>query len=250
MVKMNNTIVYRHRRLDTNQIFYVGIGNDKRPYDINNRSKFWKRIINKTDYRIEILAKNLSWEDACELECLLIKEYGRTNLKTGILCNLTDGGDGCVNLKHTLKSKKQMSKSHTGKKLTKESILKRSEKQYKQIIDLNSLIIYKNIDELLNIFSDLNKRKVQNQLSGITVNYSNFRYLNDYQNNILIKKENKRRRKILDTSTNIIYNSMLEVSDKFKIPLSTLNKYLKNIIKNKTTFIFLDHGKEETRNNN
>ena len=250
MVKMNNTIVYRHRRLDTNQIFYVGIGNDKRPYDINNRSKFWKRIINKTDYRIEILAKNLSWEDACELECLLIKEYGRTNLKTGILCNLTDGGDGCVNLKHTLKSKKQMSKSHTGKKLTKESILKRSEKQYKQIIDLNSLIIYKNIDELLNIFSDLNKRKVQNQLSGITVNYSNFRYLNDYQNNILIKKENKRRRKILDTSTNIIYNSMLEVSDKFKIPLSTLNKYLKNIIKNKTTFIFLDHEKEESSDNN
>ena len=247
---MNNTIVYRHRRLDTNQIFYVGIGNDKRPYDINNRSKFWKRIINKTDYRIEILAKNLSWEDACELECLLIKEYGRTNLKTGILCNLTDGGDGCVNLKHTLKSKKQMSKSHTGKKLTKESILKRSEKQYKQIIDLNSLIIYKNIDELLNIFSDLNKRKVQNQLSGITVNYSNFRYLNDYQNNILIKKENKRRRKILDTSTNIIYNSMLEVSDKFKIPLSTLNKYLKNIIKNKTTFIFLDHEKEESSDNN
>lgn len=36
---MNNTIVYRHRRLDTNKIFYVGIGKDKRPYDINNRRK-------------------------------------------------------------------------------------------------------------------------------------------------------------------------------------------------------------------
>ena len=42
-------IVYRHRRLDNNQIFYIGIGNkEKRAYIKTKRSKFWNKINNKT----------------------------------------------------------------------------------------------------------------------------------------------------------------------------------------------------------
>lgn len=94
MKKKNNICVYRHRRLDTNKIFYIGIGLKNRPYDINNRNQHWNNIVNKTKYEVDILYENLTWEDACELECLLIKEYGRKDLRQGFLCNQTDGGEG------------------------------------------------------------------------------------------------------------------------------------------------------------
>jgi hypothetical protein len=29
----NNIVVYRHVRLDTNEVFYIGIGNETRPYE-------------------------------------------------------------------------------------------------------------------------------------------------------------------------------------------------------------------------
>lgn len=64
-----SALVYRHRRLDTNEIFYVGISVKKdRPYHKSGRNKFWKNIVNKTPYEVEIIATNLSWDDACELE--------------------------------------------------------------------------------------------------------------------------------------------------------------------------------------
>ena len=45
--------VYKHIRLDNNEIFYVGIGNDnnyKRAYQKISRNIFWKRVVNKTKY--------------------------------------------------------------------------------------------------------------------------------------------------------------------------------------------------------
>lgn len=92
------TCLYRHIRLDNNEVFYVGIGSEKRPYKKHSRSSFWQNIVGKSDYDIEVLAKNLSWEDACELEVFMISEYGRRDLGLGNLVNLTDGGDGMCNL--------------------------------------------------------------------------------------------------------------------------------------------------------
>ena len=52
--------VYRHIRLDTNQPFYIGIGIDnKSKYHRANthhgRNNYWKNIVKKTDYAVEIL---------------------------------------------------------------------------------------------------------------------------------------------------------------------------------------------------
>ena len=52
----------------------------------------WNRIDNKIDYVVEILSKNLTWEDACELESLLIVEYGRIDNKTGKLLKTMEFG--------------------------------------------------------------------------------------------------------------------------------------------------------------
>lgn len=106
-------VVYRHRRLDDNSIFYVGIGiNESRSFSKRNRNKHWKNITNKTKYSIELILEDLSWEDACELEILLIELYGRNDLGLGKLVNMTNGGDGNNNIIVTEEARLKMSKNN------------------------------------------------------------------------------------------------------------------------------------------
>ena len=96
--------VYKHIRKDTNEVFYIGIGSDikyKRANDTNNRNKYWKNITNKTDYIVEIIEDNLTWEQVCDIEVKLIKHYGRKDLNEGSLVNMTNGGDGTLAVSYT-----------------------------------------------------------------------------------------------------------------------------------------------------
>jgi hypothetical protein len=95
------TQLYQHIRLDTGEIFYIGIGQGKRPWSKQNRNTYWHNIVNKAGYRVEILEKRLSWYQACELEKMLIALHGRHDLGYGPLANMTDGGDGVLGLKHS-----------------------------------------------------------------------------------------------------------------------------------------------------
>jgi hypothetical protein len=139
--------IYKHIRIDKNEVFYIGIGNDKkyqRAYDKRKRTKLWKNIINKTNYIIEIVEDGLTWEDACEGETKWIKHYGRKDLNEGSLVNMTDGGDGTLGLIHTDETKQKLSKSNSGsgngnwkKQYTKEERLKLSLSQKKRFSDPN-----------------------------------------------------------------------------------------------------------------
>ena len=86
--------LYQHIRDDTGEVFYVGIGNSRRPKEKSKRSKYWNNIINKTSYTIEVVRRFETWDEACEWERLFISIYGRRDNNTGTLVNLTDGGDG------------------------------------------------------------------------------------------------------------------------------------------------------------
>jgi len=89
--------VYTYTRLDKNEIFYVGIGSDsnyKRAKNKSVRTDYFKKIINKSEHRLDIVFDNLSWEEACKKEIELIALYGRKNLGKGTLINFTDGGEG------------------------------------------------------------------------------------------------------------------------------------------------------------
>ena len=111
--------VYTHTRLDTNEVFYVGIGtqdNYKRASRSHNRTNYWNNIVKKCGWKVDIVFDNLSWEDACKKEIELIKKYGRIDLGTGTLVNLTDGGDGSLGFKHSEKTKLKMSKTRKGRK--------------------------------------------------------------------------------------------------------------------------------------
>lgn len=92
--------VYKHIRNDTNEVFYIGIGDDKnynRAYQKRSRNLFWKHIVSKTNYSVEIIEDDLTWENACLKEVEYIKKFGRRDLGIGLLVNLTDGGEGLHN---------------------------------------------------------------------------------------------------------------------------------------------------------
>lgn len=123
----NNIVVYRHVRLDTNEVFYIGIGCEKRPDSKRHRNKWWHNIVNKTDYRVDILFDDLTWEEACKKEKEFITLYGRRDLNTGTLVNMTDGGDGMLGRIMTDEIKLKIGLGNKGKTYTDETKLKMSQ---------------------------------------------------------------------------------------------------------------------------
>ena len=108
-------LVYTHEKTN-GEVFYVGIGESYRPYKKSGRSKFWKETIKKyPDYKVNIVCTNLTWEEACEIEIYLIKYYGRRNLGTGTLVNLTDGGDGGNGFIMTEEQKENLRQKNLGR---------------------------------------------------------------------------------------------------------------------------------------
>jgi hypothetical protein len=114
------TYLYRHIRLDTNQPFYIGIGINNRAWTVKSRNLLWKRIVNKTEYRVEILLEDLTWEEACVKEREFIALYGRKDLGSGPLVNLTDGGEGILGFIQRDETKLRISQNLSGR--TYESI--------------------------------------------------------------------------------------------------------------------------------
>ena len=109
--------LYRHIRLDKNEPFYIGIGSDmtnKRANERARRSELWKKIVAKSDYEIEILFDDITYNEAKLKEIEFIKLYGRIDLNNGTLANLTDGGDGTIN--PSQESRLKMSQIHKGRK--------------------------------------------------------------------------------------------------------------------------------------
>lgn len=104
--------VYRHLRGSkvqdekTGTPFYIGKGTKtkkvhrrhtsefERAYVISHRNEYWNRIVNKYGHEVEIIADNLTEQEAFDKEAEFIKIHGRVNNGTGILCNMTDGGEG------------------------------------------------------------------------------------------------------------------------------------------------------------
>lgn len=92
--------LYRHIRLDNNQVFYVGVGVKRisknqiyyRAFDKKQRGVWWKNITNKTPYKVDILLESDDYEFILEKEKEFIKLYGRKDLGLGTLCNLNNGG--------------------------------------------------------------------------------------------------------------------------------------------------------------
>ena len=240
-------VVYQHKRLDTNDIFYIGIELDsdkkkaigKRSKVISNRNKHWKNIVNKVGYEIDILFLNLTNQEAIEIEKYLIKYYGRRDLNTGNLVNLTDGGEGTTNL---VVSKETRLKNAAAARITKNKKGKRnSPEQILALAKFNTGNKYC----LGRKHSEESKRKISEAQKGRTLS-------EEWKNNISkslkgreISEKNKqitierKSIKVICTETNVIFNSMKELSEFLGFSRSYLSNMLNNKIKNITSFIIL-----------
>jgi hypothetical protein len=76
------------------KVFYVGKGSGDRAWKKEGRNEFWKKVVNKHGYDVEIHSNHLQEWYAFELERDLIAYYGRRQLGLGTLVNLSDGGEG------------------------------------------------------------------------------------------------------------------------------------------------------------
>lgn len=177
----NSSYVYKHIRLDTNQIFYIGVGTDKnykRAFSKAGRNIFWKRIIDKTDYRVEIIKDNMSIEEAYCLEIELINKYGFRYNNTGILCNLSIGGKGgSTGLIQSEETKKKKSDKLKG--------TKRTLQQRKNISDAKKNYVFTDSHKL-NISKALKGRKLPKEVCE-KMRKSRFKKVVQLQDDIVIK---------------------------------------------------------------
>lgn len=160
-----NTVVYQWLR-ENGTPYYIGIGNPRRPYK-------GRRSCGRPPSRdrIVILHKNLEWEEACRIERDLIAFYGRKDLGTGILRNMTDGGEGLPN--PSKETREKMSKSTSGennpqfgKPISEETRRKiseatRGENHHSRILrdwwhPVHGTVLQKSVAELARLFPEQN----------------------------------------------------------------------------------------------
>lgn len=121
-------VVYLHRRKDTNEVFYVGVGKNKRRAFVRaKRNPHWKAIVNKYDYNVEIAFKGLSYDEALTIEQELIALIGRSDKGEGPLTNMTDGGEGTLGLEAWNKGKPLSDEHRKNVSLATTEALKRPE---------------------------------------------------------------------------------------------------------------------------
>jgi len=112
---MNNYYTYAYLREDKTP-YYIGKGKGKRIYSTTRTLK-----LPKDKSRIILLKQNLTEEKAFRHEIYMIALFGRKDLGTGILRNLTDGGEGASGRILTEETKKKIGEANKGKTLSEEN---------------------------------------------------------------------------------------------------------------------------------
>lgn len=125
---------YIYMYLDLGDVpFYVGKGKGARFYSrlhLHGPNKFLANKIRKVgvdNIKIHFLHRNLTEEEAFQFEIFYIELYGRRDLGTGTLCNLTNGGEGSSGLVHSDETRRKIGRSNKSKIRTDAMKLHQSE---------------------------------------------------------------------------------------------------------------------------
>jgi hypothetical protein len=116
-----NYYVYQYLREDGSP-YYIGKGCKNRAF-----TKQGHTVPLPPKDRIKFISKNLTDEEAKKLEIELIAKYGRKDIGTGILRNMTAGGEGSSNRLATKEMRQKMSNKLKGRKQSEETKQKRAE---------------------------------------------------------------------------------------------------------------------------
>ena len=102
--------------------YYIGKGKGNRIYSTYRRIK-----PPKDKSRIIFLKKNLTEEEAFRHEIYMIDVFGRKDLGTGILQNLTDGGEGSSGAVRSDEYRRKLSNTNKGRNVSEKTRKKISE---------------------------------------------------------------------------------------------------------------------------
>ena len=162
---MNEFYTYAYLREDGTP-YYIGKGKGKRIYSTHRKVK-----LPKDKSRVIFLKQNLTEDEAFRHETYMIALFGRKDLGTGILRNLTDGGEGSsgaviseeTRRKLRIARKNRIFSEETRRKIS-EASKNRSEETKKKI----SKALKGNINALGATRSEETKKKISKALKGKT----------------------------------------------------------------------------------
>lgn len=230
---MGKHYLYRYVRLDTNVVFYVGIGTKhssnfttirqefRRAYNTQTRSKHFKNILNKSECILEIIMESDNHEFIKNKEVEFIKMYGR-QIDGGTLINITLGGESSRGRVMSDSNKKSLSQLNSGggNPMSKEVINVKTGKIYTSLIEASedSKYTYMSLINMLNV----NKRH--------KLNKSDLVYLKEYIKGVRPTNiPNRSHKSVICLDSNIIFDTVRKCADHFgKHP-----SYIVNILKNK-----------------
>ena len=225
--------LYRHIRLDTNEVFYIGIGTKPsksrihgfnteypRAYEKSKRTDFWKNIVSKTDYIVEIIMESPNKDFICQKEIEFIKLYGRKFNNTGTLVNFDEGG----NLNTCSKN--------YGIRITQLDLYNKVIKIWSEVKDIQNTLgfLKTNIVKCC--------RKKQLSAYGYKWEYTDDRSYDHIYPTAARKKSSNNRvgLTVIDTVSNTIYKfrTATEAAEKFKYDRTTIQRYLSGKAEHKT----------------
>lgn len=241
VVQDNLYYIYRHTTLDTNEVFYIGIGkvskrrvNSKirssyfeRAYNKTRRNSFWKRVENKHKYTVEILSQNLTEEFVKELEVILISYYGRRDLNLGSLVNLTNGGEGFVNLNKTEEHKKKIGIALKGR------IVSEKTREVLRLANTGKKLSQEAKNHLSNLYKGT-RLGIENPFFGKTHTEENKQKWSDAKS----RGKNKNAKIVLCLQTGVFYDCVKDACETYNINYSTLRSMLQGVNKNKTSLVY------------
>ena len=106
--------IYEHIRPDTNAIFYVGKGTDKRMHSKHRRNAHWNNIVRKAGgFTVREVCRHEDEELVFLAEQERIDQLKRLGVK---LANKTDGGEGPSGYRHTEEAKRKITEAQLGEK--------------------------------------------------------------------------------------------------------------------------------------
>ena len=115
-VAAKGAFVYCYLRADGTP-YYIGIadaGRWRRPFEKHNCS-----VPKQHPERVRVMRSSLTYDQAKAWEIRYIAHYGRRDLRTGILRNLTDGGEGVAN--PSAEARQKMAAAQTGRTASEEA---------------------------------------------------------------------------------------------------------------------------------
>jgi hypothetical protein len=247
--------VYRHIRIDKNEPFYIGVGSDKNYKRANNninRNKHWKNIVSKTDYRVDILFDDLTWNEAIVKEVEFISIYGRIDLKTGTLCNLTNGGEGCSGYIFPKERIEKLKKIKTGKKMSLEQRIEFNKNYLKRdLSDLDIEKIKKRINnealksagQKITACSEEKKIKMSKMFTGVNNPFYGKRHSDEFKKNRSQEKigifsggKNPSAKLVINLSNGIFYECALDAANSIGMNKTRFRRMLAGTRINKTNF--------------